>query len=100
MSSLWAPGTWGALDTCAAKTHLVKSRCGSGCLVLRSPHVWGPGPVGGTTAEVARGSHRRQRDGWNEVSEVELAGSPALGARQATPTSHSYSASPPPTCTA
>lgn len=89
-------GPWRALNTCAAKTHLVKARYGSGCLVLRSPHVRGPGP----TAEVARGSHRSQRDGWNEVSEAELAGSPALGAKQATPTSHSYSACPPPTCSA
>ena len=93
-------GPWRALNTCAADTHLVKSRCGSGCLLLRSPHVRGPGPPGGTTAEAVRGSHRSQRDGWNEVSEAELAGSPALGARQATPTSHSYSSGPPPTCAA
>lgn len=37
-------------------------------------------------AEAAGGSHRKQRAGWNEASEAELAGPPALSAKQATPT--------------
>lgn len=56
-------------------------------LALRSPNVPGPRPAGGTVAEAAGGSHHRERDGWNEASEAELAGPPALGTRQATPTS-------------
>lgn len=50
-------------------------------LALRSPHVPGPRPLSGTVAEEARGSHRRQRDGWNEASEAELARPPALSAQ-------------------
>lgn len=55
-------------------------------LALRSPHVPGPRPPSGTMAEAAGGSHGKQRAGWNEASEAELAGPPALSAKQATPT--------------
>lgn len=76
-----------------------EARVAQAALALRSPHVPGPRPPRGTVAEAAGGSHHRQSDGWNEASEAELDGPPALRARQATPTSCSCSARPP-TCPA